>query len=80
MDYVLYYKLTKSLVPDYPCRKPYSKWTMFSTRHEGENAGFDLYVVNLILNGLCSLQIRRRNHECINYSRKPYSKWTMFST
>ncbi len=38
-------------------------------------------VVNLILNGLCSLQeILESLLDLVYLSRKPYSKWTMFST
>ena len=37
------------------CRKPYSKWTMFSTNNVDMDKSYTIKVVNLILNGLCSL-------------------------
>ena len=62
------------------CFKPYYKWNTFNTMMAKLAMMTDGEVLNLIINGIPSIQYGERESEVLVLSFKPYYKWNTFNT
>ena len=62
------------------CFKPYYKWITFNIDGATPKSGYMVSVLNLIINGLLSISIKKGTHIFnITKSFKPYYKWITFN-